>query len=211
MKRIFSITLVVLLFGLFQLQAKGNDIKVDKTDENGVRVIETTIETLYTKGSVFNSARAFFCLRAEVTPDSTYFSLIVMIDEGKFSLDKNHSIIMEDGHTLSMDKGRKLLIKLKNGEIIELENILQINAQDCVEVETIIGPNYWVIKPQYPLSQDAIQKLLSENVEKVRIETNTNYFDRNVSKLLKFNKHFAKLYNALVERIATPTTIYDGF
>ena len=210
MKRFFSIIVVVFLLGSFQLFSKGSDIKVDKTDENGVRVIETTIELLYAKGVVINAAQSFFSLRAEVTPDTTYYYLIVMMDEGKFSTDKNNSIIMDDGHTLSMDKGRKLLLKLKN-EIIELENCIQIDAQDCVEVETIIGPHYWVIKPQYPLSPDVIQKLLTENVEKLRFETNTSYFDRKTPKIPKFKKQFTKLYKALTERINTPTTIYDGF
>ena len=114
MKRFFSIIVVVFLLGSFQLFSKGNDIKVDKTDENGVRVIETTIELLYAKGVLINAAQSFFSLRAEVTPDTTYYYLIVMMDEGKFSTDKNNSIIMDDGHTLSMDKGRKLLLKLKN-------------------------------------------------------------------------------------------------
>ena len=210
MKRLFIIILSVLLVGSFPLFAKGNDIVEDKTDENGVRVIETKMEALYVaKQALLENTISYFCLRAEVTPDTTNIYLIVMLNEGKFEGDKNRSIVMKDGHTLSMDKGRKLLLKYKNG-IIELENSVQINAEDCVcvSIGKIFTGEFWVIKPQYILSQEAIQLLLTEDVKKMRIETNANFLDRNA---FKFKKHFTNLYKALTERIATPSSIYDGF
>lgn len=211
MKRFFIIILTVLLVGSFQLFAKGNDIVEDKTDENGVRIIETKMESLYNadKFSLGNKL-SYFCLRAEVKSDTTNIYLVLLLNEGSFEGDKNRSIIMKDGHTLSMDKGRKLLLKQKNG-IVELENSVQINADDCVCIEygkSIFADNIWVIKPQYLLSQEIIQLLLSEDVKKLRIETNTNYLDRNA---VRFKKNFTDLYEALAERIVKPTSIYDGF
>ncbi len=210
MKRFVTIIITVLLLGSFQLFAKGNDIVEDKIDENGVRIIETKKEVLYlAKQSLLESSISFFNLRAEVTPDTTIIYLILMINEGKFEGDKNRSIVMKDGHTLSMDKGRKLLLKHKNG-ITELENSVQINSDDCVNIEygKIFTDNIWVIRPQYILSQDVIQVLLSEDVKKLRIETNANYLDRNP---VKFKKYFSNLYKALTERITNPESIYDGF
>ena len=211
MKSFFSIILTVLLVGSFQLSAKGNDIVEDKIDENGVRIIETKMESLYNADKLsFGNKLSYFCLRAEVKSDTTNIYLVLLLNEGSFEGDKNRSIVMKDGHTLSMDKGRKLLLKQKNG-IVELENSVQINADDCVCIEygkSIFADNIWVIKPQYVLSQETIQMFLSEDVKKLRIETNTNYLDRNS---VRFKKNFTDLYNALTERIAKPASIYDGF
>lgn len=211
MIRFFTVILSVVLLGAFQLLAKDNKIIQDRTNENGVRVIETKMESLYNVDkSSFGNKLSYFCLRAEITPDTTIIYLVLLLNEGSFEGDKNRSIIMKDGQLLSMDKGRKLLLKQKTG-IIELENSIQINADDCVCVEfgkSIFTGNIWVIRPQYPLSQDIIQLLLSDNVEKLRIETNFNLLDRNA---VRFKKNFTDLYKALNERILTPTSIYDGF
>ena len=211
MKRLVTIILTVILLGSFQLLAKGDKIIEDRIDENGVRIIETKMESLYNADkSSFGNKLSYFCLRAEVKPDTTNIYLVLLLNEGNFEGDKNRSIVMKDGHTLSMDKGRKLLLKQKNG-IVELENSVQINSEDCVRLEygkSIFADNVWVIKPQYALNQETIQLFLSENIEKLRIETNTNYLDRNA---VRFKKNFTDLYRALTERIANPKSIYDGF
>ena len=149
-------------------------------------------------------------MRAEITPDTTIIYLVLLFNEGNFEGEKNHAIVMKDGQLLSIDKGRKLLLKQKSG-IIELENSVQINANDCVCVEfgkSIFTSNIWVIKPQYPLSQGPIELLQAENVEKLRIETNSNILDRNA---VRFKKNFTDLYKALIERITSPKSLYDGF
>ena len=183
----FLTLLLVLLSGL-SAYAGGPKIVIDKVEEDGSRVVFTSEETLYTTWSSGSS----FGLSATVAKDgSVLYFLNLTLNEGD----------------ITMEKGRKLLLKLKSGETIELQISNPIGPGDYTIHQSSLGIDH-LYHPFYPISEEVIQKLLKDDVVKVRVEDDAEHYDRNVK---KFMKRFNELYKLLTETLATSNSVYDNF
>lgn len=136
---------------------------------------------------------ASFQIGADVWPSHINYCLNLGINAGK----------------LTMKDGMVLLLKLKNGEIIELHNTNLITVDDIVHIKNKTIDHY-EIYPSYPLSEQDINLLLENEVEKIRIECVQGFIDK---KIKGFNKKFVKMYKSLNDYIENKrnSSVYDGF
>jgi hypothetical protein len=110
--------------------------------------------------------------------------------------------------TKQMDEGRHLLIKLKNGSIITLQNIIEIGPEDY----TITVNGECLIFPAYPIPKDELLSIINDNVVKIRIETNTEMLDRNITgKMSKILKEDFLLINKALKEPKEKKSIYSDF
>lgn len=176
MKRILFVALCVL-YSLSTIAGNKDVIMIDTNDDNG-RIIITKAERLYSKSGF----HADYHISAATHDGDTIYSLILEYKE----------LIP------ILDKGKKLLLKLENGDIVVLTSDLD-NYRKSYEPTLDVS---------YSISIDDLKKIASNEVVKVRIETNTEFLDREVK---KFNKNFSKLYEALFKRLKENQSIFDNF
>lgn len=86
------------------------------------------------------------------------------------------------------EKGRKLLIKMDDQTIMDLES----------ESSTIIPWTGAAVAVLYPISEDNLNTLLNGTVIKMRIENDINYIDCEIDDN-KFVKNLKKVYSTLIE------------
>ncbi len=173
----------VTIFGAFAQQ-------IDKQEEDGSRWIISGGENLY---STFSTG-AGFDLRINVLPNGDkLWRFCVTTNEGKGTI----------------DSGRVLLIKFEDGSVMELKNCNPIGPADYQYQVTKYGTNYY-LNPHYPISEEQLQKLLTEKVTKVRIEHDAGHFDRDINSK-KFNKRINNLYKQVVNRLSVSNDVHDGF
>ncbi len=103
-------------------------------------------------------------------------------------------------------KGRKLLIKLSDDSIIEL------SVYKTLEDEDYVGCSARVT---YSISEADIERMINNNVVKLRIENDFDYKDVDVKKNL-FTKGLKKLYGAVkeerkIEKKSGEAGLYEGF
>lgn len=139
------------------------------------------------------SNSAAFQIGTDVYPDSIQYCLNLGLNEGQ----------------ITMPKGAKLLIKYKTGEILELENSVPITASDISHIRNNVVDHY-EIYPSYPITLEQLNKLASEEIEKIRIELTGGYIDRKVKKV---NKKVGTSLQSLIDYINQKknSSIYDGF
>ena len=114
------------------------------------------------------------------------------------------------GEKREIDKGKKMLIKLSDGEIITLDNEKEIGPLDY---ETFFLSNsiIYVVQPCYYLSKENILSIIEKGIVKIRIETNIDVKDRTEKDCKRFNKLFAKGYNNIVEALKIKKDLYSDF
>ncbi len=110
-----------------------------------------------------------------------------------------------------IDKGRKLLVKLNNGAIITLENATKIGPLD---IETWKGAYNMVeyrVYPMYQVSRLDLLRMINEDVEKIRIETDEA---ENLDYTIKRSKMSDALYEGLKnieQALSVKKDIYSDF
>jgi len=185
MKRLY----ILITFTLFiSLMGYSQKITYDKTDEEGSRVILTSEESIYT-GWTNSAALNMGVVTYGKNNADSLLVIFLTLNEG----------------ILQFEKGRKLLLKCQNGDIIELQNTREIGAGDYKSNVTSSGTS-----PQYSVTEEQIQKIIDGNIVKIRIETNTGELDRDIKKN-KFSKAVANDYPFLKERLKKQKRITDGF
>ena len=177
-------TLFFILLTCLSAFAGKPKIAYDKQETDGTRVVCTEYENMYMTWS--NGGRMAVSASIAANSDSVYYFLNLRLHEGDITL----------------EKGRKLLIKFKSDEILEVQNQNPIGELDH-------EPGTDFVYPFYLLSDDAIKKLSStDEVVKIRIEHDGGYIDRDIK---KFNKKFIDHYGSLSERLQSSNSVYDGF
>lgn len=182
--------LIVLILTVVGVCNASAQINKDKMYDDGSRAILTDSYNLYRK---FSSAAAWY-LACIIEQDGTEtYSFQVTLNEGKQQI----------------DVGRKLLFKTKAGKIIEFENNEKIGPADYTYDVSRYGTSYYV-KPSYNVTEEEIKNLLSEDIVKIRIETDFGYIDRDI-KPSKFKENLQKMYDAIVAAKKKQNSIYEGF
>ncbi len=166
-------------------------VSIDKIENDGSRSIVSDINNLYAE---WTSAAAFRLSCLITSTHDTTFILMVTLNEGK----------------LTIDKGRKMLIKFEDNTIMELSNISKIGPTDYDYNVTRYGTDYYVY-PDYKLTVNQINELMTKKAVKVRIEHDLGEIDRELSGQNKLGKGITAEYESIIEALNTKKNIYSNF
>lgn len=182
--------LVLLSIIACSINCFAQEVYMDKAELDGSRFIRSKAFNMY---SAWMSAAGFCLIYQRTSSGSEFWSLEVTLNEGL--------------HTIEV--GRKMLIKTDSGDIFEFENNKYIGPADYEYSVTDLGTNYYLL-PSYPITEEQIVKLCSSKVTKVRFETDSGTFDRDI-KSKKFKKALSEMYESIVAAKSRKNTVYDGF
>ncbi len=195
MKRKLIFFICILLFSHFGFS---QNVRVDKYSvEDSTRIVLSYWANLYTEWST----AASFSIGYAVNKNNVYLWMLELcLNESK----------------LQIAKGRKLLLKLDDGSIIELENSKDIGPGDYEVKVTKYGTNYYVY-PSYDITEEQIQQIINGNVSKIRIEHEVGYLDREIKGIKKkspksrFSENMEKLYSNVKAAAQQKNNIRDNF
>ena len=165
-------------------------IKADKVEEDGSRWIVTDNTNLYkgwTNAAAFNLSYSL-----KVNGEETY-EITLCLNEGK----------------MQFEEGRKLLIKFKDGSMMELKNNKKIGPADYKYQTSSSGTSYFTF-PHYSVTEEEIQKIIDGEAIKIRVENDIEFFDRDIKKN-KFSKGLKNAYEAIKAKKETKNDVYEGF
>ena len=224
MKRIILLALVMLSF-LPSIEARTVDghllpsdvkkrpkawvkpkIETDKQYEDGRRHISTKSVSFANTGMRGKVYPTICWLRKSIWDNGTSYTLVFDITR--------------EGKTL-IGEGSRLLLKFDDDSIIELTIN---NKVDGLSNEPKVGRSvygggtvytYYICHPSYSLTEQQIQKIISQEVVKIRMEINTGegYVDVGTdnTKGLYFSDTLRECYNAISEKEKQSNGLYDGF
>lgn len=144
-----------------------------------------------------------------------------LLDAGTFHLSLATSLLNEDFKIwtfhvslyegkMTIDKGRLLLIKFKDGSTMELKNVTAIGPSDYEYRITSYNDIEYYVRPSYELSEKMLKEMLEKDVVKIRIENNISYFDRKISSL-DFKRSINKLYKQILKSLNASNDVREGF
>lgn len=179
--------LIITLF-LYNINSF-SQISLDKFDVNKNRII-TSKEIFINTSSFLNVSYRLINI-VDVNNNNTYYIQLCIIGNNKSKV---------------YSKGNKLLLKMKDGTIIELLNQKNVGLGNYEGLAARIN---------YLLNREDIERLLNGKVIKMRIEDDSNYSDIKI-KRNTFSKKFKKTYDAIQginEYDNKPQTskLYNGF
>lgn len=182
--------LLFLAVCLFSTTIAFSQISADKVEEDGSRWIVTDNTNLYTGWSHAAAFNLSYSLK--VNGEETY-EITLCLNEGK----------------MQFERGRKLLIKFKDGSMMELKNNQKIGPADYEYETSSFGTSYYTF-PQYSITEEEIQKIIDGVAIKIRIENDVEFFDRDIKKN-KFSKGMKTAYEAIKAKKGTKNDVYEGF
>ena len=224
MKRIILLALVMLSF-LPSIEARTVDgcllpseikkrpkawvkpkVETDKQYEDGRRHISTKSVSFANTGMRGKVYPTICWLRKSIWDNGTSYTLVFDITR--------------EGKTL-IGEGSRLLLKFDDDSIIELTIN---NKVDGLSNEPNVGRSvygggmvytYYTCHPSYSLTEQQIQKIISQEVVKIRMEINTGegYVDVGTdnTKGLYFSDTLRECYNAIAEKEKQSNGLHDGF
>ena len=181
---------MLLFLAFISITSAYAQINKDKVEEDGSRVILSDSKNLYRKMA---SAAGFYLAYVLDAQGNEEWSLEVKLNEGKSQI----------------AVGRKLLIKSDDGSVMELQNSKEIGPADYTYNVTRYGTDYYV-RPSYILTEAQLKTLINSKVIKIRIETDSDMFDREI-KSAKFQKNLKEMYDAICAQKQKSNNVYDGF
>ena len=224
MKRIILLALVMLSF-LPSIEARPVDgcllpseikkrpkawvkpkVETDKQYEDGRRHISTKGVSFANTGMRGKVYPTICWLRKSIWDNGTSYTLAFDITREEKTL---------------IGEGSRLLLKFDDDSIIELTIN---NKVDGLSNEPNVGRSvygggmvytYYTCHPSYSLTEQQIQKIISQEVVKVRMEINTGegYVDVGTdnTKGLYFSDTLRECYNAIAEKEKQSNGLHDGF
>lgn len=172
------------------INAKEKYIFNDDVNVEGYRTITSDSETLYTSNWGFMTKHNLVCV---VCPNGTK-TFFLMI---KFN-----------GEELPMKENSALLLKLGNGELIELKSN-KVGYKDMDYVYTGIGSTVFTTA-LYEITEEQIEEIISNDVSKIRVQWDGGTFDKDIKKK-KMSKLFEKAYPAILTVLKEQKSLYDNF
>lgn len=179
--------LLSLLLGTISINAQ---VSVDKTEDDGSRLIISQNYNIYTGWTNAASANVAYVCYNDSTKSHFYFI----------------NLTLNEDLSSDLDKGRKLLIKLGDESIITLTTDLPLDIFSSTR--NSFGDR--LIHPQYSIDEATLKKIINGNATKLRIETNLGYLDR-VIKKNKFSEALKKGYENIQKALKVKNDIYSGF
>lgn len=166
-------------------------IGMDKVEDDGRRFIMSETMSLYTG---LTNGGSFFLGYSLFNNTDEYYYLSLILNEGKTDI----------------DRGRKLLIKLKDGTSMELSNTKEIGPENYDLRTNVNGRLFYLTSPSYSISENELKRLIEGEAIKVRVETNVDFFDRDIKKN-KLSKGLKTAYEAIQKKKITKNELYEGF
>lgn len=188
MKR-FLVIAAFTVWSLFDV-AYGQQIYIDKVEEDGTRLICAQYVGVGKMG--YGTSVSLYC----GTSGDVFLWYISL------------NIPYYESHP-QIDKGRFLLLKLKNGDIIELKNDTEVGPADYT-YEVGKYSTIYHVRPSYDLTEDNIKAIIDNDVVKLRIETNLGQTDIEVNKN-RFSKAIKTSYELIKERLTVKKDKYSDF
>lgn len=145
--------------------------QIQKIDEKSNRRFAAKAERLY-NGNPINGMAYFRLVYTELPDNNSFYQIEVIFDEGK----------------LQFHEGAKLLLKLKDDSILELQNTKEIKP---VDNEVLLSHVY--VSPLYNVTEEDLKKIIAGEVVKIRVEHSSGFFDRRIKKN-KFSKGLKTMY-----------------
>ena len=224
MKRIILLALVMLSF-LPSIEARTVDghllpsdvkkrpkawvkpkVKTDKQYEDGRRHIST-------KGVSFANAG----MRSKVYPTICWLRKSIWDNGTSYTLVFD---IIREGKTL-IGEGSRLLLKFDDDSIIELtinKKVDELSNEPNVDRSVYGGGmvyTYYTCHPSYDLTESQIQKIISQEVVKIKMEINTGEgyvaVGTDNTKGLYFSDTLRECFNAIAEKEKQSNGLHDGF
>jgi hypothetical protein len=224
MKRIILLALVMLSF-LPSIEARPVDgcllpseikkrpkawvkpkVETDKQYEDGRRHISTKSVSFANTGMRGKVYPTICWLRKSIWDNGTSYTLVFDITREEKTL---------------IGEGSRLLLKFDDDSIIELTIN---NKVDGLSNEPNVGRSvygggmvytYYTCHPSYSLTEQQIQKIISQEVVKIRMEINTGegYVDVGTdnTKGLYFSDTLRECFNAIAEKEKQSNGLHDGF
>ena len=181
-------------------------VETDKQYEDGRRHISTKSVSFANTGMRGKVYPTICWLRKSIWDNGTSYTLVFDI--------------MREGKTL-IGEGSRLLLKFDDDSIIELTIN---NKVDGLSNEPNVGRSvygggmvytYYTCHPSYSLTEQQIQKIISQEVVKIRMEINTGegYVDVGTdnTKGLYFSDTLRECFNAIAEKEKQSNGLHDGF
>jgi len=195
-----KLLLFLLLIPAF---ANAQDIAYDKQEANGNRSIVTSF-VKFAKEKGWTGAE--YKIMMDYTGIVNGSSLIK-----KYYISIPLTLLERE----KLSRGRKLLIKFENGNILELANAINVFESDNT-YEIIGGMTFYYLHPMYEMSQEQLDSIVKNRVTKLRIETETGkgYFDidqNSCTKLWNFSGTISKFYNDIQSRLSINNDIHKDF
>lgn len=195
MKKICILLYLSLVF-IVNIAARPSII-MDKTTDS-VRIIQTerTSHVFPYKKAWTDCGLSLICIK-NINTQETYYEIQVYI------YDRDTEIA----------KGNRLLLKLKNDDIITLFSRDFYSPEEIERRSNIFGAvldRTYVVVPCYAILEDQINEIINSNVTKVRVETLDDQFDGNVYNT-KFSNCIRDDYNLIQSVIENDKSIYDDF
>ena len=111
---------------------------------------------------------------------------------------------------MTIAKGRKLLLKFKDESVMELENVREIELIDN-KLEHSRTTSYYLVYPQYVVTEEQLDKIMNNEVIKLRIENNVEFLDRTIKKN-RFSQGIKKAYEDIQNQLkSTNNSLYENF
>lgn len=183
MKKYFIIFLLSLFSNSLYSQIIGDKF-VDRIEEDGSRLIVTKHKAVAGNFKMFIEVGLVDII--EVNEQESYYLSIGVIGN----------------HKKPVSKGRKLLLKLKDESMIDLENYIKRDVKDYEGYKVIL---------RYKVDEGIIQKIIDGGVIKIRVENDVDYKDCSVKKNA-FSKTVKKAFDIIQEeKMRKSPDVYDGF
>ena len=170
-----------------------SQIEIDKAELDGTRFIVSKRKSVYSLGRKGADVGLAYI---RTSSGNECYQIDLYLDEGK----------------IEIDRGRILLIKLKDDTVIELKNCSHIGPGDYKYEEIMFAPHYYT-NPMYIVSLEDLKKIINGEVVKIRIENDIEFFDRNIQ-WNKFSKALKKAFDAIESRKKVKNVkadVHDGF
>ena len=195
MKKMICV-LYLLIASVVGIYAKPSII-MDKTTDS-IRIIQTerTTHIFPYKKAWTDCGLSLICIK-NINTQETYYGIQVYI------YDRDTEIA----------KGNRLLLKLKNDDIITLFSKDFYSPEEIERRSNIFGAvidRTYVVVPYYTILEEQINEIINSNVTKVRVETKDDQFDGNVYNT-KFSDCIKDDYNLIQSVIENDKSIYNDF
>lgn len=183
---------VVTFFCFFVALCGFAQVSVDKVEPDGSRILLTKDFRMYDFKLIFCG---FGSLSFTKMPDGRdMYCIFLTLNEGE----------------MTIDKGRKLLLKFKDETVMELENVKDIELIDN-KLEHSRTTSYYLVSPQYPVTKEQLEKIMKNEVIKLRIENDVEFLDRTIKKN-RFSQGIKKAYEDIHNKVkSTNNSLYEGF
>ncbi len=182
--------LFIIAMALCVASVNAQGLFMDKTEDNGQRSVVTGAMNIYRN---FSNGAALQLAYVKSSTDDEQYLIRLTFNEFK----------------MQIDEGRKLLIKFSDDSIMELRNATKIGPADY-DYSVSHGITDYFVSPSYLVTEEQLEEMASKNVVKIRVETNTGSFDREIKKN-KFSKAVDATYNTMKRALSVERNVYTGF